>query len=388
MKDIATSAYNTLFSNESKHFKLNGIANPLETMTDIGIPGWALSFGIGRDWEDARKNQLTKEAGVLLATQVALNEFDKQNAIEATTKEVVKKLEKEGYFTDTSNVKGGVIVEYNKDGSVKSIVETSVDGSQKTAYTWNGPITSMERYNIIDGQSVRSYSETECMGTKIVSIYDSTGQNAYRQATYLLNENTNRYEFQFVDQWLVDSTGKMIADYKQYQEPTGNIEMNPNYASGTTNGNNYFRKSGCLLTAMAAIFSFFGDDRVDTPEKIDTRIDKYNLWITGTAMIDPKTVVESIEGYEFKRNTVVNDLINVIQNNLNNNVPTIVHYNRGHFVLVAGARYDANGNITDYLIQDPGTSKSSGTYLPVKTLYNYHWKSKIDKLYWIERNQR
>ena len=407
MKDIATTAYNTLFSNESKHFEINGIACPSETLTDTGIPGWALSFGIGfRINLGSNNNQLTKEEGILLATQAALNEFDKQNAIETATKEVIAKLEKEGYFKDTSNVKGGVVVEYNKDGSVKRVVETSVDGSQKTAYTWNGPITSMERYNIIDGQSIKSYSETECMGTKIVSLYDSTGQNVYRQATYLLNENTNRYELQFVDQWLVDSTGKVIPDYKQYQEPTASIMMNPNYANKTnktgfmamlagildrTNANdenNFFRKSGCLLTAMAEIFSFYGDSKFDIPKKIDAYVDENNLWIPGTAMIDAKTVVKSIKDYDLQTEDKINLFNNRIIDNLNQNIPTIARYSIGHFVLVAGARYDANGNITDYLVRDPGTGKPAGTYLSAQTLYNYHWKSTIDKLYWIERNQR
>jgi len=56
--------------------------------------------------------------------------------------------------------------------------------------------------------------------------------------------------------------------------------------------------------------------------------------------------------------------------------------------VIAGARYDANGNITDYLVRDPGTGKPAGAYLSAQTLYNYNWKSTIDRLYWIERNQR
>ncbi|MGB4269620.1 MAG: hypothetical protein WBK20_10620 [Spirochaetota bacterium] len=55
--------------------------------------------------------------------------------------------------------------------------------------------------------------------------------------------------------------------------------------------------------------------------------------------------------------------------------------------MVAGARYDAKGNITDYLMNEPGTSQANGAYVPVKTLYNYKWKSSIDKIYWILRNK-
>lgn len=321
--------------------------------------------------------------GISIALEAAIQEFDRQLDID----KVIKKLAKEGFFKDTGNVKGGVVVEYNNDGSVKRIVELSTDGQQKTLYQFSGPVSTMTRYNIVDGEEIRSYEEVEYNGTKIVSVYDSSGKNVYRQSTYVVNERTNRYELQYVDQWLVNERGEVIKDYKQISSPIAEIEMNPEYAQRRNHENNYFKQSGCLLTALAGVFDFYGNTKINTPEKIDGFVDENKLWLNGTAMINPERTIEFL-GYDFKQNDRYNEFNKILQDNLVSNTPTIVHYTAGHFSLIAGARHDANGNITDYLMHDPGTTQSTGAYLPVKTLYNYRWDSSIDKIYWILKNQR
>jgi len=120
-------------------------------------------------------------------------------------------------------------------------------------------------------------------------------------------------------------------------------------------------------------------------------VDKNKLWINGTAKIDPEKVVESTGFFSLNNNDKFNIFNSIIQKNLFENNPTLVRYNirqdQKHFAMVVGARYDAKGTITDYLMRDPGTSQASGAYVPVKTLYNHKWKISIDKIYWILKNK-
>jgi len=74
----------------------------------------------------------------------------------------------------------------------------------------------------------------------------------------------------------------------------------------------------------------------------------------------------------------------LIDKNLNNNIPTIIKFSNSpsdsHFSVIGGIRYNGDGS-TDYLVRDPGSSKSERSILDGDTLSNS--RGQVKRLDWM-----
>ncbi len=172
------------------------------------------------------------------------------------------------------------------------------------------------------------------------------------------------------DRYIVDEKGERVPDYKQAGYSTilnnkkmvekllveGQIiikvpdESNSNRISG----------QGCYITSIADVATFNGNSK--TPPQVDAIADT-GYYATGKSGLgNAKGLVENgLNGTYTRVPGNSDDLRSTIDTRLGENRPTIIEMvdqtdsSHTHFAVVSGARYDREGNITQYLLSDPGS---------------------------------
>lgn len=260
----------------------------------------------------------------------------------------------------------------------------------------------MWRVTIYNGERIKSHEVIVHDDTKEVNIYDSTGENVYSKALHKYNSDTGAFELQHVDEWLLDGNGEIIKDYKQFGE-NGNIMMNNMRRKNlgilgdmydAYNKNNFFKKSGCLLTSYSIIDSFFGGE-YDTPDKIDQFADENGQYYSKySANVIRKNISEDL-GYSYSQlkdnnidnyRSAIDFNLGIGENVRDNPIPTGIKFSRNprdsHFAVISGARYYADGT-HDYLVRDPGSSKDYRQILDGKTLKNK--RGPVKEIFWLTK---
>ena len=83
-------------------------------------------------------------------------------------------------------------------------------------------------------------------------------------------------------------------------------------------------------------------------------------------------------------NMTDNQIRSILDNNLNTDARTEIRFD-GHSTMISGVRYDSEGNITNYLMNDPG--RKTNTTINRTTLTNPEW-GKIQKTRWLENKNK
>ncbi|MBN2400761.1 MAG: hemagglutinin repeat-containing protein [Spirochaetes bacterium] len=305
-----------------------------------------------------------------------------------------------GLDPNTNQVINGSKIARDENGNISCIFDYSPDGTQTNMYQFGDleNITDYKQINYIvaDGEQLRSHELIYSGDSKISNIYDSSGDSIYRSANYEYSNGT--YNLNYVDDWLTAANGNIIPDIKQFDPYYSGTIMNDNRMAKVNvmgvysydkvdinNSNNYIGTSGCLITSTAIIDNFYGGNYGD-PQKMDTFADKNGLYYNKyQAVVNFPILVEKL-GYNQKTLEIggVNAFIPQIDNNLNENIPTIIHYTNNpqdsHFAIIGGERIYGNGD-KDYLVRDPGSSFPERSVLNGEKLNNR--RGEVKEIYYM-----
>jgi len=170
---------------------------------------------------------------------------------------------------------------------------------------------------------------------------------------------------------------------------------------------------GCKLTSFSAIMSFLTGD--DIAPSVMNQVAKGEKAFDGNGSFYSYKVAEL---YGYKENAIflqgvkngensnftTDDLRNQIDLNLANSNPTMLRYGDGnntHYVVIAGAKYDENNAITQYLVRDVGTSNPRAQFIDRNAMRAndnlrngitnqlFHWSGqRVTGIYWYTPRNR
>ncbi len=222
-----------------------------------------------------------------------------------------------------------------------------------------------------------------------IDYYPEGSEFGTRRIQYFeYNKETNQYGLAYYDVYIINSSGKVVADYKQGDYP--NTIMNDEWKTAVVKEKkfllftkketeyvvakegNTISKAGCYISSIADVASYYGKNK--TPVDIDTLADNGKYY----KMNSPELAgVEDLIKYElsgkYRGIDNLSEFRTTIEERISQGKPTIVRVQRQdntkmHFAVVSGARYNASGEITQYLLSDPGTRDSSLARINVNDL--------------------
>ncbi len=295
-------------------------------------------------------------------------------------------------------------IHVSKDEKEVVIIENSNDGLNRHMKYYTDmdlKVDQYEKYTNSNGEIIKSseimYIYNGDSVDRVNRAYDASGENVYQSDFYSKNNQTDEFNLKYRDIWLRDESGNVMTDHQQGDY---NFIMNNNLPTekykfvedGTyTVRNNTSDTVGCLLAQTANFLGFMGlQNDPDSPlfgkniipPLIDNINDDINSYKEGSPEMLQKIFAESLElKYEYINNLDNEQFGNIIDQRIDDGMATIV-YVPGHFVTVAGARYDGNGNITDYLVRN--SSRNGFDSINRNTLYG-SGKGRITSIGWYYR---
>jgi len=258
------------------------------------------------------------------------------------------------FIPGTDEVQNGIriIRGAGADGEILGITDYDYDGTQKNVYNYGNVDYNYthENFIIVDGQQVKTYELIHSDGTRIMNIYDSTGDGVFRSAYSQYNDGV--YDLINYNIWGTDEYGKLWSNGKQKESWDCTV---------TTYGNMTDMSRDQVLQILKS--------KGGIDEKLNMNIAVFAKEIR--ANLSPESSAKTMTDMQIR---------SILDNNLDTNTRTEIRFG-SHSTMLSGARYNSDGTITHYWMNDPGRSKN--TTVDRTTLRNQEW-GKVQKARWLE----
>lgn len=211
----------------------------------------------------------------------------------------------------------------------------------------------------------REYTKDKILSTDCYSNGSDLGVRTIKYYRY--NTSTGQHELSHYDVYVINEKGETVPDYKQGDY--SNVIMNNEWKTRDERGQiavvksrNTISQQGCYISSIADVATYYGNKK--TPEEVDALADTGKYYISNSPELSK--VDKLIEDLGGKVERVLNStqFRTKIEERISQGKPTIIKLvnqndpSKTHFAVVSGARYNASGELTQYLLSDPGIRNS------------------------------